>query len=168
MISESSSHGKFGVNIALPEKGSDMYTESIDSVKEIYNSLTNKSLQTYKDGDADVKSFISACEKLAPTLQDYYKKEIVVGPYTITLSEYMSSAATLLSGERSMADAMLLISGSTSESLAPITNFITSGIDPASMDEDSDFTDTPIGRAHACETYIAWLEVLKDDYFLNL
>lgn len=159
---------KYGVNIDLPEKGSVKYTESFNSVSEIYKSLTGRNFHTYKDGDDDVKSFISACEELSPTLQDYYKKEITIEPYTITLSEYMNSAATLLSGERSMTDAMLLISGSTSQDLAPITNFITAGIDPASMDENTDFTDTPIGSGHACETYMAWLEVLEEAYFLKI
>ena len=158
---------RYGINIELPKSGSREHTEAFSYVNEKYYELTGKNFSAYKNGYKDVDSFISACAEISPTLWDYYNKEIEVEPYSITLSEYMNSAATLLSGKKNLSDALLLVSGSNSDTLAPVTNFIMSGIDPTQIDENTDFTDSPLGCGHACETYSVWLEALNEDYFLK-
>lgn len=156
---------KYGINLELPKTGSEYHTDGFSFVNEKFYELTGKNFSAYKNGCKDTEDFITACEEIAPTLQDYYNKRIVVEPYTITLSDYMNSAATLLSGKKAISDALLLVSGSNSELLCPVTNFIMAGIDPTEIDKDTDFTDSPLGCGHACETYSAWLEALNADYF---
>ncbi len=158
---------KYGVNLELPKTGSEGHTEGFSFVNEKFYEFTGKNFSAYKNGYKDIENFIAACEDIAPTLWDYYNKEIILEPYTITLSEYMNSAATLLSGKKTISDALLLVSGSNSETLAPVTNFIMAGINPAEIDENTNLTDSPLGCGHACETYSAWLEALDEEYFLS-
>lgn len=156
---------KYGINLELPKTGSEGHAEGFSFVNEKFYELTGKNFSAYKNGYKDIENFITACERIAPTLQDYYHREITLEPYTITLSEYMNSAATLLSGKKTITDALLLVSGNNSEDLAPVTNFIMAGINPTKIDENTDFADSPLGCGHACETYSAWLEVLNEEYF---
>ena len=156
---------KYGTTIELPKADSPEYTDNLSSLEEQFYALSEKSFVTYPHGNKAVESFIEDCENIAPSLWDYYNKEIKCDPYTITLSEYMDSAATLLSGKKSLTDAMLLLSSSNSASLSPITNFIISGIDLEDINEKTDLSDSALGCAHAYETYMAWLSILGEDYF---
>lgn len=158
---------KYGTTIELPKTESTEYTKNFNSLQEQFYELCGKNFVSYPDGNEAVEKFISDCENIAPSLWDYYNKELDCDPYFITLSEYMDSAATLLSGKKSLPDAMLLLSTSNCTALSPITNFIISGINLEEVNENTDFTHSALVCAHSFEIYKAWLSVLSEDYFLE-
>lgn len=159
---------KYGTDITLPQKGCDSYYDLYDNMEDRFFEVAQRKHTGYPDGDRDVERFIAVLEKISPTIKDYYNKEITLFPHRVTMYEYMQSAAALLSGDRTLSNGMILLSGSTSPVLSAVTDFITQGISIEEMAEDTDLMSSAIGSAHSCETYTAWLQVLNDEYFENL
>lgn len=156
---------KYGTDIYLPEKGCDNYYDLYENMEERFFEAAQRKHTGYPDGDRDVERFIESLSAIAPTVHDYYNKEITLFPTRVTLYEYMQSAASLLSGEKTLTNGMILLSGGTSPILSAVTDFIMQGISIEEMAEDTDLMSSAIGSAHSYETYTAWLQVLNDEYF---
>lgn len=156
---------KYGTLISLPEKGCENYYDLYDNMEERFFEIARRKHTGYPDGDKDVERFVESLSAIAPTVHDYYNKEITLFPTRVTLYEYMQSAAALLSGERTLSGGMILLSGSTSPILSAVTDFIMQGISIEEMAEDTDLMSSAVGSAHSYETYTAWLQVLSDEYF---
>ncbi len=158
-------YGRYGVDFELP-KG------ELKANRELYEIMQSKFLLKtgynhtgYPSGHEDVEKFLSAAGKLAPTISDYYNKDIPMYPNPVTLYEYMENAASLLAGEKSISKGMFLLGGSVSPSFHPITRFMMQGIRIEDVTDESSITHSAIGCAHTYETYDAWLQVLTEDYF---
>lgn len=164
---ESWGYTKYGTDIYLPEKGTDNYYELYENMEERFFEIAKRKHKGYPDGDRDVDRFIESLSSTAENVNDYYNKEITMFPTRVTLYEYMQSAAALLAGEDTLANGMILLSGSTSPILSAVTDFITQGISIEEMAENTDLMSSAIGSAHSCETYTAWLQVLNDEYFTS-
>lgn len=156
---------RYGTDYELPRGELEENRELYEKMQSRFLLLTDYNHTGYPNGHKDVKKFLSAAGKLAPTVFDYYNKEIPLYPNPITLYEYMENAASLLGGEKSLSKGMLLLGGSVSPSFHPITRFMMQGIRIEDVTEDSSITHSAIGCGHTYETYEAWLDVLSEDYF---
>ncbi len=158
-------YSRYGADFELPRGELRENRELYEKMQSKFLLLTGYNHTGYLSGHEDVENFLSAAGRLAPTVYDYYNKEIPLYPNPITFYEYMENAASLLGGEKSISKGMLLLGGSVSPSFHPITRFMMQGIRIEDMSEDSSITHSAIGCAHTYETYGAWLEVLNEDYF---
>ncbi len=156
---------RYGTDLELPQGELRENRELYEKMQSEFLLLTDYNHTGYPNGHRDVEKFLSAAGKLAPTVYDYYNKEIPMYPNPITLYEYMENAASLLGGEKSLSKGMLLLGGSVSPSLHPITRFMMQGIRIEDVTEDSSITHSAIGCGHTYETYGAWLSVLNEDFF---
>lgn len=156
---------RYGTDLELPTAGEKENREIYEKMQSEFLLKTGYNHTGYTGGHSDVESFLSAAGNLAPTISDYYRKEISVHPNRITLYEYMENAATLLSGEKSLSKGMILLSGGISPKFHPLTKFMLQGIRIEDISEESSISHSAIGCGHTYETYGAWLKVLDEDYF---
>lgn len=159
---------RYGTDLTLPTAGEKENLEIYEKMQSKFLLKTGYNHTGYTGGHSDVASFLSAAGNIAPTVSDYYKKEISVYPNRITLYEYMENAATLLSGEASLSKGMLLLSGGISPKFHPLTKFMLQGIRIEDISEESTISHSAIGCGHTYETYEAWLKVLNEDYFTEI
>lgn len=155
---------RYGTDLYLPKKGDKNYYDLYTQMEDMYLQLTQNNHTGYPDGDRDVARFITALQKISPTIQDYYNKEITLFPHNVTMHEYMQSVAAFLCSDQSLTHGMILLSSGASSAFSSLTEFIMLGISADSL-EDIDLTGGAIGCAHTYGTYEAWLAVLNDEYF---
>lgn len=158
---------KYGITIELPDAESIDYDNLYTEMQKRYRKLTKKVHNGYENRDKDVKQFISLLGSLSPTVDDYYNRTMYVPPYEITLYEYMQKVSEILSNDQALLDGMFLLSSGCINDFSRMTGFLMQGITIEDAAENHDITSSAIYCGHAYETYMAWLDVLDEEYFLN-
>lgn len=157
---------RYGTDFELPMKDSPDFSTYYKEMEECFYNKTGYKHIGFENHHEDVRSFLSAAYTIAPTVNDYYNKELAVYPYCVTLYEYMNKAAALLAGQDTLKSGMFLISGCNTPTLCTMTNFIMQGVDIEDVAKSNDLSTSAVASAHIWETYEAWLKVLPNDYFL--
>ncbi len=143
------------------------YEENYSEMEEIFEELAGYPHTGYPFGASDVRIFLDTAHKIAPTINDYYNKELTVVPHRLTLYDYMQKVGALLCGDDTLANGMFLVSSGATPLFDNLTKFMMEGISLEDMAKEADITASAIGCAHTYETYKAWLEVLPEEYFLS-
>lgn len=157
---------RYGTDFYLPTKSEKGYYDLYSSMQDKYFENTQSAHIGYPDGDRDVSRFIEALNKICASTHDYYNKEITLFPHSVTMYEYMQSAAAFLTSEQTMSQGMILLSSGASPVFSPLTKFIMQGISIDSLDA-TDISTTAIGCAHSTDSYMAWLGILGEDYYMS-
>ncbi len=157
---------RYGIDMEFLRNTDENYEENYTAMQKIFEELAGFPHTGYPFGASDVQIFLNTACKIAPTVSDYYNKELTVAPHRLTLYDYMQKVGALLSGDDTLANGMFLLSSSATPLFDTLTRFMMEGISLEDMAKSADITASAVNCAHTYETYMAWLEVLPEDYFL--
>lgn len=158
---------RYGIDLEFPKEDAENFPELYEMMQKYFYVSAGFEHMGYEGHHRDVEDFLRAVTQIAPTVQDYYRKEIPLQPQSVTLSEYMAKAAALLSGVDTISNGMFLISGSNSPLLRPLTEFMMQGVDLEKIAESHDMKGSAIYCGHTYETYEGWLRTLPESYFAD-
>ncbi|MGN0452824.1 MAG: hypothetical protein ACI4GZ_03385 [Ruminococcus sp.] len=157
---------KYGVTLELPKEGDENFHSIYKAMQKRFCALAGYKHTGYKNGYRDIEAFLDSAVAIAPTVQDYYNREISVPPYSLTLYEYMQNLASLLCEEKPLCNGLTLMSGSSSPELRALSGFMMDSIGTADEFPTEPVLPAAVICAHTGETYYAYLEVLEEEYFL--
>ena len=153
---------KYGTTIAFPQNNdSDGYNEKLSKVSAVYKSLKDRELKTF-GGTEKKEEFISTAFKLAPSITDYYDKKYEIAGLELTVHEYTTVVANVLTNENIISNGLILLSSQGTE-FEPFANYIMSGMETEADGFSLDYNDSMIAYAHTAETYLAWMYVYTQD-----
>ncbi|MBQ8000959.1 MAG: DUF2974 domain-containing protein [Ruminococcus sp.] len=156
---------KYGVDLEFPRDIQQGYEEQYAQMQQTFEEFAGYSHIGYPMGGSDVRLFLRTAAQIAPTLSDYYNKELTVTPHRMTLDNYMQKVAALLCGDNTLQNGMFLVSSGGSNLFDTLTQFMMEGIQIEDVAKDADITTSAINCGHTYETYSAWLSVLDAEYF---
>ena len=157
---------RYGKTVELPTFGT---VEDFDSIyEEMKNSYISDNcveLRDFPHKGKDVENIISYLAFIAPTPEDYYEKEISVGSFRLTLYDYMMKLASVMSGENPLLHGLFMLSGKAIPEVSAITDFVFSGLSEEELKSTKSLDKTPVVANHMHEAYMAWFNVLTEEYF---
>lgn len=157
---------RYGKTVELPTFGT---VEDFDSIyEEMKNSYASDNcveLRDFPHKGKDVENIISYLAFIAPTPEDYYEKEISVGSFRLTLYDYMMKLASVMSGENPLLHGLFMLSGKAIPEVSAITEFVFSGLSEQELKSTKSLDKTPVVANHMHEAYMAWFNVLTEEYF---
>lgn len=157
---------RYGKTVELPTFGT---VEDFDSIyEEMKNSYASDNcveLRDFPHKGKDVENIISYLAFIAPTPEDYYEKEISVGSFRLTLYDYMMKLASVMSGENPLLHGLFMLSGKAIPEVSAITDFVFSGLSEEELKSTKSLDKTPVVANHMHEAYMAWFNVLTEEYF---
>ena len=157
---------RYGKTVELPTFGT---VEDFDSIyEEMKNSYASDNcveLRDFPHKGKDVENIISYLAFIAPTPEDYYEKEISVGSFRLTLYDYMMKLASVMSGENPLLHGLFMLSGKAIPEVSAITDFVFSGLSEVELKSTKSLDKTPVVANHMHEAYMAWFNVLTEEYF---
>ncbi len=156
---------KYGTTVEFPRNTQEGYEEKYSKMQESFESITGYPHTGYPMGASDIKIFLNTAAQLAPTVSDYYNKELTVTPHRLTLYDYMQKVAALLCGDNPLQNGMFLVSSGSSKLFDTLTGFMMEGISIEDVAKEADITASAINCGHTYETYKAWMSVLGEEYF---
>lgn len=156
---------RYGRDMEFLRNTDENYEEAYEQMESIFEELSGYPHTGYPFGASDVRIFLDTAYRIAPTVSDYYNKELVVTPYSMTLYDYMQKVGALLCGDDTLANGMFLMSSSATPLFDALTRFMMEGISLEDVAKDADITASAVSCAHTYETYMAWLEVMSEDEF---
>lgn len=157
---------RYGKTVELPTFGT---VEDFDSIyEEMKNSYASDNcveLRDFPHKGKDIENIISYLAFIAPTPEDYYEKEISVGSFRLTLYDYMMKLASVMSGENPLLHGLFMLSGKAIPEVSAITDFVFSGLSEEELKSTKSLDKTPVVANHMHEAYMAWFNVLTEEYF---
>lgn len=156
---------KYGTTVEFPRNTQEGYEEKYSKMQESFESITGYPHTGYPMGASDIKIFLNTASEIAPTVSDYYNKELTVTPHRLTLYDYMQKVAALLCGDNTLQNGMFLVSSGSSKLFDTLTGFMMEGISIEDVAKEADITSSAINCGHTYETYKAWMSVLGEEYF---
>lgn len=157
---------RYGKTVELPTFGT---VEDFDSIyEEMKNSYISDNcveLRDFPHKGKDIENIISYLAFIAPTPEDYYEKEISVGSFRLTLYDYMMKLASVMSGENPLLHGLFMLSGKAIPEVSAITEFVFSGLSEEELKSTKSLDKTPVVANHMHEAYMAWFNVLTEEYF---
>ena len=157
---------RYGKTVELPTFGT---VEDFDSIyEEMKNSYISDNcveLRDFPHKGKDIENIISYLAFIAPTPEDYYEKEISVGSFRLTLYDYMMKLASVMSGENPLLHGLFMLSGKAIPEVSAITDFVFSGLSEEELKSTKSLDKTPVVANHMHEAYMAWFNVLTEEYF---
>ena len=157
---------RYGKTVELPTFGT---VEDFDSIyEEMKNSYISDNcveLRDFPHRGKDIENIISYLAFIAPTPEDYYEKEISVGSFRLTLYDYMMKLASVMSGENPLLHGLFMLSGKAIPEVSAITDFVFSGLSEVELKSTKSLDKTPVVANHMHEAYMAWFNVLTEEYF---
>ena len=162
---ESWGYTKYGRIINLPEKSEK--PEAYDAMEQKFKALTGYPHIGYERGHKEIEEFTNHASSLAPTVEEAYGRVINTPMGDLTLYGYLEKIASLLSGENPVSGGFFILSSLQSKDLAPMTDFLIKGMCFDTPEDSFDLTKSTINSGHAFETYLSWLLVLDESYFLD-
>lgn len=153
---------KYGTTIAFPKNNSsDTYNEKLSKASQYYESLKGRELKTF-GGTKQMEEFINTAFKLAPSITDYYDTKYEIAGLQLSVHEYMTVVANVLTNENIISNGLILMS-SDGTAFEPFSNYIMSGMETESDGFSLDYDNSMIAYAHTAETYLAWMYVYTED-----
>lgn len=162
---ESWGYTKYGADIEFPRNTQEGYDEAYTKMQTRFEELSGYPHTGYPMGGSDVRIFLNTASQIAPTIKDYYSKELTVAPHRLTLYDYMQKVAALLCGDSPLTNGLFIVSSGSSELFNTLTGFMMEGISIEDVAREADITSSAINCGHTYETYKAWLSVLPEEYF---
>ena len=157
---------RYGKTVELPTFGT---VEDFDSIyEEMKNSYISDNcveLRDFPHKGKDIENIISYLAFIAPTPEDYYEKEISVGSFRLTLYDYMMKLASVMSGENPLLHGLFMLSGKAIPEVSAITDFVFSGLSEEELKSTKSLDKTPVVANNMHEAYMAWFNVLTEEYF---
>lgn len=159
---------RYGTDMEFPRNTQDGHNAIYPLMQEEFERLSGYPHTGYPMGASDVRIFLDTAYALAPTIRDYYQKELTVTPHRMTLYDYMTKVAALLCGDSPLQNGLFLMASSSSELFDVMTEFMMEGINIEDVAKSADITTSAISCGHTYETYMAWLTVLNEEYFAQM
>ena len=158
-------YGRFGQTLTLPNYKDENFDTLYSEMKKSYSADNARELRDFPNKGKDVEDIISYLALIAPTPKDYYDKEIAVGGLRLTMYDYMMKLAAVMSGENPLLHGLFMLSCKAIPEVCPITEFVFSGMSEAELKTTTSLDKTPVVANHMHEAYMAWFNVLPEDYF---
>ena len=157
---------RYGQTIELPNTDTtDNFDALYAEMKSSYLADNCKELRDFPHKGDDVRNIISYLALIAPTPEDYYEKEIAVAGLRLTMYDYMMKLAAVMSGENPLLHGLFMLSCKSIPEVCPITEFVFSGLSEYELKSADSLDKTPVVANHMHEAYMAWFNVLTEDYF---
>lgn len=161
-------YGRYGVTYELPDSDtSENFEELYTQMKKAYEADNCKELRDFPNKGKDVENIIDYLAFLAPTPGDYYEKQISVGGLNLTMYDYMMKLAAVMSGENPLLHGLFMLSCKAIPEVSAITEFVFGTLSEAELKSTDSLNNTAVVANHMHEAYMAWFNVLTDDYFQN-
>lgn len=157
---------RYGQTVELPDFDTIENFENLyEEMKKSYLADNCVKLRDFPHKGKDVENIISYLAVLAPTPEDYYSKEISVGSFQLTMYDYMMKLAAVMSGENPLLHGLFMLSCKSIPEVSAITEFVFSGLNEAELKSAESLDKTPVVANHMHEAYMAWFNVLTEEYF---
>ncbi len=137
-------------------------------MEEEFCAITGKTFIAIND-DA-VSSAISCLKKILPEVDDYYKKQLVIGNFRMSAYEFFTGglAASQAMGSAAEKGMTLIANGLFNGEMSDIAKFIVFN-STGKTKSNNDGSITEKGRGikynHSCEAYYCWIKAYNKAYF---
>lgn len=156
---------RYGKTIELPDYDTINFEILYEEMKKSYLAETCSELRDFPQKGKDVENIINYLYLIAPTPEDYYQKEITVGSYRLTMYDYMMKLAAVMSGENPLLHGLFMLSCKSIPEVSAITEFVFSGLTEKELKTTTSLDKTPVVVNHMHDAYMAWFNVLNEEYF---
>ena len=157
---------RYGNTVELPKSTTSSDFDNLYSnMKKAYLSDTNMSLKDFPNKSEDVENIISFLSTLAPTVNDYYNKEIAVAGLRLTTYDYMMKLAAVMNNENPLLHGLFMLSCKAIPEVSAITEFVFSGVSETELMDADTMMNTAVVVNHMPSAYSAWINTLSDEYF---
>lgn len=157
---------RYGRTIELPDYDTEENFDNLyEEMKNAYFADNCTELRDFPNKGRDVSNIISYLSILAPTPEDYYQKQIVVGSFRLTMYDYMMKLAAVMSGENPLLHGLFMLSCKSVPEVSAITEFVFSGLSETELKSSDSLDKTPVVANHMHEAYMAWFNALNEAYF---
>lgn len=159
-------YSRYGVTIELPKADTmENFEELYAEMKKAYAADNCKELRDFPNKGKDVANIIEYLYYLAPTPADYYEKQISVAGINLTMYDYMMKLAAVMSGENPILHGLFMLSCKSIPEVSAITEFVFGSLSEEELKSTDSLDNTPVVANHMHEAYMAWFNVLEEDYF---
>lgn len=157
---------RYGKTCELPDYDSvENFEVLYEEMKKSYLADNCVELRDFPNKGKDVENIISYLAFIAPTPEDYYNKEINVGSFQLTMYDYMMKLAAVMSGENPLLHGLFMLSCKSVPEVSAITEFVFNGLSEEELKSADSLDKTPVVANHMHEAYMAWFNVLTEEYF---
>lgn len=157
---------RYGQTIELPDYDiAENFEQLYEEMEKSYLADNCVELRDFPHKGKDVENIISYLAFIAPTPEDYYQKEISVGSFQLTMYDYMMKLAAVMSGENPLLHGLFMLSCKSIPEVSAITEFVFSGLSEQELKSSDSLDKTPVVANHMHEAYMAWFNVLTEEYF---
>lgn len=160
-------YSKFGLRLRLPDLDDENYSELYAQMEKNFEKIAGYPHISYENRSRDIEAFLKDAESIAPTVEELYSRKITTPQGSLTLGEYLENASAILSKEFPLPEGMFILASSECAELYPLTDFMLEGIDLTDLDEGIKLENSAVNSAHTLETYMAWLRVLEEEFFIS-
>ncbi|MBQ9674248.1 MAG: lipase family protein [Ruminococcus sp.] len=129
-------------------------------LKKAFNELTGKDFLPFFECKQSVAQFIDTAIKLAASPEEYYNKGYLVDEEYLTLYDYFNIVCDIFTDNNGIDAGLKLLATNLSE-FAPISDFLSSGIDVTQLLEQGNTQNSCAMFAHYCLTYLSLLNTQK-------
>lgn len=159
-------YSRYGVTIELPKADTtENFEELYAEMKKAYAADNCKELRDFPNKGQDVEDIIDYLDYLAPTPEDYYEKQISVAGLNLTMYDYMMKLAAVMSGENPLLHGLFMLSCKSIPEVSAITEFVFGSLSENELKSTDSLDNTAVVANHMHEAYMAWFNVLEEDYF---
>ncbi len=165
---ESWEYTRYGKTVELPKSSTVSDFDTLYSnMKEAYVSDTSNDLKDFPNKSKDVEDIIGYLSTLAPSVEDYYEKEIFVAGLRLTTYDYMMKLAAVMNNENPLLHGLFMLSCKAIPEVSAITEFVFSGVSESKLMDADSMMNTAVVVNHLPAAYSAWINSLDEDYFLS-
>ena len=158
-------YSRYGVTLELPDYDTtENFEELYAEMEKAYTADNCKKLRDFPNKGKDVEDIIDYLAFLAPTPADYYAKQISVGGLNLTLYDYMMKLAAVMSGENPILHGLFMLSCKSIPEVSAITEFVFGSLSEEELKSTDSLDNTAVVANHMHEAYMAWFNVLDDEY----
>jgi len=129
-------------------------------LKKSFNELSESNFVSFKDCNESVDNFIDTTLHLASNPYEYYHKGYLVDEEYITLYKYFQIICDIFNDKESFSAGITLLATKLSE-FAPLTEFLSSGIDVPMLLSQGNANNSCAMFAHSPLTYLSLLNTQK-------
>ena len=139
--------------------GKDISLSDIGDISERYRELCGEEYIGFTR-QGSVNSFLSAVTRLAPNVRAYYKRKRGVGGRMLTMYEYMTAVAGMLSGQTDVEAAADILADALISEYADLMSFLSSGADLGEIIScPQGIPRCSVADSHSPAAYMAALEM---------
>ena len=157
---------RYGNTVELPKSGtSEDFDNLYGNMQKAYLSDNGQKLKDFPNKDKDIGNIINFLSDLAPSVEDYYNKEIAVAGLRLTTYDYMMKLAAVMNNENPLLHGLFMLSCKSIPEVSAITEFVFSGLSETQLMDADSMMNTAVVVNHMPSAYSAWINTLSDEYF---